>query len=95
MCAALGRILTAVFKTLMSACLKALARVWRDGQKKTCYIYRLFSTGTIEEKIYQVGQRTTFCGDVPGLTAGYCVFFSTKAVCLADYVLRGKYVKMD
>lgn len=32
---------------------KALARVWRDGQKKTCYIYRLFSTGTIEEKIYQ------------------------------------------
>ena len=35
-------------------CCKALARVWRDGQKKTCYIYRLFSTGTIEEKIYQV-----------------------------------------
>ncbi|CDJ36193.1 DNA repair protein rad54, putative [Eimeria mitis] len=32
---------------------QALARVWRDGQKKTCYIYRLFSTGTIEEKIYQ------------------------------------------
>eukprot|EP00914_Ancora_sagittata_P019833 GHVO01039448.1.p1 GENE.GHVO01039448.1~~GHVO01039448.1.p1 ORF type:complete len:365 (-),score=55.93 GHVO01039448.1:158-1252(-) len=32
---------------------QALARVWRDGQKKTCYVYRLFSTGTIEEKIYQ------------------------------------------
>ncbi|OEH74457.1 DNA repair protein [Cyclospora cayetanensis] len=32
---------------------QALARVWRDGQKKTCYIYRMFSTGTIEEKIYQ------------------------------------------
>ncbi|KAL8272041.1 hypothetical protein Esti_004165 [Eimeria stiedai] len=32
---------------------QALARVWRDGQKKTCYIYRLFSAGTIEEKIYQ------------------------------------------
>ncbi|CDI80324.1 DNA repair protein rad54, putative [Eimeria praecox] len=32
---------------------QALARVWRDGQKKTCYIYRFFSTGTIEEKIYQ------------------------------------------
>lgn len=32
---------------------QALARVWRDGQKKLCYIYRLFSTGTIEEKIYQ------------------------------------------
>eukprot|EP00922_Rhytidocystis_sp_ex-Travisia-forbesii_P025931 GHVS01038024.1.p1 GENE.GHVS01038024.1~~GHVS01038024.1.p1 ORF type:complete len:627 (-),score=84.32 GHVS01038024.1:448-2328(-) len=32
---------------------QALARVWREGQLKTCYIYRLFSTGTIEEKIYQ------------------------------------------
>ncbi|PFH38568.1 SWI2/SNF2-containing protein RAD54 [Besnoitia besnoiti] len=32
---------------------QALARVWRDGQKKTCYVYRFFSTGTIEEKIYQ------------------------------------------
>lgn len=32
---------------------QALARVWRDGQKKNCFIYRLFSTGTIEEKIYQ------------------------------------------
>ncbi|EEA07418.1 SNF2 family N-terminal domain-containing protein [Cryptosporidium muris RN66] len=32
---------------------QALARVWRDGQKKNCYIYRFFSTGTIEEKIYQ------------------------------------------
>ncbi|EKX73897.1 recombinational repair protein, putative [Theileria equi strain WA] len=32
---------------------QALARVWRDGQKKVCYIYRFFSTGTIEEKIYQ------------------------------------------
>ncbi|RKP24026.1 P-loop containing nucleoside triphosphate hydrolase protein [Syncephalis pseudoplumigaleata] len=32
---------------------QALARVWRDGQKKTCFIYRLISTGTIEEKIFQ------------------------------------------
>ncbi|XP_063153940.1 DNA repair and recombination protein RAD54-like [Candoia aspera] len=32
---------------------QAMARVWRDGQKKTCYIYRLLSTGTIEEKIFQ------------------------------------------
>ncbi|KAJ0003866.1 hypothetical protein NQD34_010080 [Periophthalmus magnuspinnatus] len=30
-----------------------MARVWRDGQKKSCYIYRLLSTGTIEEKILQ------------------------------------------
>lgn len=32
---------------------QALARVWRDGQKKDCYIYRLIATGTIEEKIFQ------------------------------------------
>ncbi|KAK9404299.1 DNA repair and recombination protein RAD54-like [Crotalus adamanteus] len=32
---------------------QAMARVWRDGQKKICYIYRLLSTGTIEEKIFQ------------------------------------------
>ena len=28
-------------------------RVWRDGQKKQCYIYRLLAVGTIEEKILQ------------------------------------------
>ncbi|XP_033636975.1 DNA repair and recombination protein RAD54-like [Asterias rubens] len=32
---------------------QAMARVWRDGQKKECFIYRLLSTGTIEEKIFQ------------------------------------------
>ncbi|XP_071983266.1 DNA repair and recombination protein RAD54-like isoform X5 [Engystomops pustulosus] len=32
---------------------QAMARVWRDGQKKMCFIYRLLSTGTIEEKIFQ------------------------------------------
>jgi len=32
---------------------QALARVWRDGQKKGCFIYRFFATGTIEEKIFQ------------------------------------------
>jgi DNA repair and recombination RAD54-like protein len=32
---------------------QAMARVWRDGQKKQCYIYRLVATGTIEEKILQ------------------------------------------
>lgn len=33
--------------------LQAMARVWRDGQKRKIYIYRLLTTGTIEEKIYQ------------------------------------------
>mmetsp|Transcript_59295 Transcript_59295/g.109581 ORF Transcript_59295/g.109581 Transcript_59295/m.109581 type:complete len:900 (-) Transcript_59295:153-2852(-) len=32
---------------------QAMARIWRDGQKKKCFIYRLFTTGTIEEKVYQ------------------------------------------
>lgn len=37
----------------MASLLQAMARVWRDGQRKTVYIYRLLTTGTIEEKIYQ------------------------------------------
>ncbi|CCM04596.1 uncharacterized protein FIBRA_06778 [Fibroporia radiculosa] len=32
---------------------QALARVWRDGQKKECFVYRFICTGTIEEKIFQ------------------------------------------
>lgn len=32
---------------------QAMARVWRDGQKKPCFIYRMLATGTIEEKIFQ------------------------------------------
>ncbi|XP_025936794.1 DNA repair and recombination protein RAD54B isoform X4 [Apteryx rowi] len=33
--------------------IQAMARVWRDGQKHTVCIYRLLTTGSIEEKIYQ------------------------------------------
>lgn len=32
---------------------QAMARVWRDGQRKTCFLYRFLATGTIEEKIFQ------------------------------------------
>lgn len=32
---------------------QAMARVWRDGQTKPCFVYRLIATGTIEEKIFQ------------------------------------------
>ncbi|KAF7305012.1 SNF2 family domain-containing protein [Mycena kentingensis (nom. inval.)] len=32
---------------------QALARVWRDGQKKECFVYRFIATGTIEENIFQ------------------------------------------
>lgn len=30
---------------------QAMARIWRDGQKKPCFVYRLLTTGTIEEKV--------------------------------------------
>jgi len=33
--------------------LQAMARVWRFGQFKPCYIYRLFTAGSMEEKIFQ------------------------------------------
>lgn len=32
---------------------QAAARVWRDGQQRRVYVYRLMTTGTIEEKVYQ------------------------------------------
>lgn len=33
--------------------LQAMSRIHRDGQKKPCYIYRLVTTGCIDEKIFQ------------------------------------------
>ncbi len=33
--------------------IQAMARVWRDGQTKPVKVYRLVTTGTIEEKIFQ------------------------------------------
>lgn len=30
---------------------QAMARVWRDGQAKPCVLYRLLTTGTIDEKV--------------------------------------------
>uniref|UniRef100_A0A1I7VZT2 DNA repair and recombination protein RAD54-like n=1 Tax=Loa loa TaxID=7209 RepID=A0A1I7VZT2_LOALO len=32
---------------------QAMARVWRDGQRKNCFIYRLLASGSIEEKMFQ------------------------------------------
>ena len=40
---------------------QAMARVWRSGQKKPTFIYRLLSTGAIEEKMFQ---RQTFKSDM-------------------------------
>jgi len=33
--------------------LQAMSRIWRDGQTRRVVIYRLLTSGTIEEKIYQ------------------------------------------
>lgn len=33
--------------------LQAMARVHRDGQKRECFIYRLLTQGTLDEKIFQ------------------------------------------
>ncbi|KAJ1461318.1 P-loop containing nucleoside triphosphate hydrolase protein, partial [Pelagophyceae sp. CCMP2097] len=32
---------------------QAAARCWRDGQTRRCFTYRLLTTGTVEEKIFQ------------------------------------------
>jgi len=32
---------------------QAMARVWRPGQSKKVFLYRLLCTGSIEEKIFQ------------------------------------------
>lgn len=32
---------------------QAAGRIWREGQKRRCFIYRFMSTGSIEEKIIQ------------------------------------------
>ncbi|GMH36127.1 hypothetical protein BSKO_03995 [Bryopsis sp. KO-2023] len=32
---------------------QAMARIWRDGQRRPCVVYRLLTTGTIDEKMYQ------------------------------------------
>ena len=32
---------------------QALARVWRSGQQKPCYVYRFFGVGTLEEVCYE------------------------------------------
>lgn len=50
--------------------LQAMARVWRDGQKKHVYVYRLLSTSTIEEKIYQ---RQLFKGELQTAIGGEAV----------------------
>jgi hypothetical protein len=32
---------------------QAMARIWRDGQKKMVYEYRFLCSGSIEERVFQ------------------------------------------
>lgn len=41
---------TQSYKSLIS---QAMARIWRDGQKRKVFVYRLLSSNTIEERMYQ------------------------------------------
>ena len=45
--------LGALVACICCSALQAMARIWRDGQQKACTIYRLLTTGTIDEKIFQ------------------------------------------
>lgn len=40
---------------------QAMARIWRDGQKRPCFVHRMLTTGTIEEKV----RRAPFGGALP------------------------------
>jgi len=46
---------------------QAMARIWRDGQKKRCHVYRLLTAGTIEEKVFQ---RQLMKGELSGSVVG-------------------------
>jgi len=50
-----------------AADLQAQGRIWRDGQKKPCSIWRLLTTGTLEENIYM---RQVMKGDLAIATMG-------------------------
>lgn len=34
---------------------QAMARIWRDGQRLPCFVYRLCTQGTLEEKVGRGG----------------------------------------
>ncbi|KAJ3281012.1 helicase, partial [Rhizoclosmatium sp. JEL0117] len=36
-----------------AVCLQAMARIWREGQKRSVKIYRFLTTGSVEERIFQ------------------------------------------
>jgi SNF2 family DNA or RNA helicase len=52
-----------------------MARVWRDGQKKEVWIYRLILAGTIEEKIFQRQMvKQVWCCSMIAIAVLFCSF---------------------
>jgi hypothetical protein len=41
---------------------QAMARIWRDGQKRPCFVHRMLTTGTIEEKVRFTRDKQIFTG---------------------------------
>lgn len=72
---------------LLALDLQAMARVWRDGQKKNVWIYRLLAVGTIDEKIFQrqiMKQEVGICFlNLPNISIRSCSWIKlTTALCI-------------
>jgi hypothetical protein len=50
-----------------------MARVWRDGQTKKVFVYRLVTTASVEEKVRVDSTSVTFCS--PTEASGLCSNF--------------------
>ena len=66
--------------------LQALARVWREGQRKPVTIYRLLSAGTVEEKVFQrqilkgaVANAAGYVGASADVSSGDCTVAGTSS----------------
>lgn len=66
--------------------LQALARVWREGQRKPVTIYRLLSAGTVEEKVFQrqilkgaVANAAGYVGASADVSSGDCAVAGTSS----------------
>jgi hypothetical protein len=65
-----------------AADLQAMSRIWRDGQTKPCFVTRLVTTGTIEEKVSTTWPQLL-------LAAGYLVDVGQGRDCIASWHGKG------
>ncbi|KAJ3359517.1 helicase [Kappamyces sp. JEL0680] len=65
---------------------QAMARIWRQGQKRPCFIYRFISTGTIEEFILQRQlHKQDLSNSVVDRSAMGSAFTEEELSCIFDY----------